>query len=476
MGRDRRAIDPDARIAVVGAGPAGLSTAWFLAKKGFRNVTVLEKLGRVGGLCESITIDGRSYDLGANYVTWAYRHTLGIAAEVGAETYLEKPYTTIYIHSDGGERAAYRPLIDAILFNPYTGKKIGLFSLAVAALRYLWIRWRLDSIINPPDALEKIDRHPELCVPFKDWLEARGLIDLASLFEIPITVMGYGQLTDIAAPYALRYMSVKTFFPILLPHIPLVGGLLQLLFPWPRRFTYGFQRLWEKVAWRVNVRLNATIFKIERRPGAPITVHFNYPEQQLNDIRAVEKRMEFDYLVLACPLTPDVLRQLGLERNEGERAVSEAIRFNDYCMTTFWVDRMKRPEPIAPVLPIPRRGGPWAVARQFQAEGNHFTQFYTRPRESQSDAGVIGEARRLVSLLGGEIDESRSRWHSFDRWTYFQHVTPEQIAGGFYARLARMQGEDRTFYAGGVTDFELVEPIVQHSKYLVEKHFSGRAG
>ena len=36
-----------------------------------------------------------------------------------------------------------------------------------------------------------------------------------------------------------------------------------------------------------------------------------------------------------------------------------------------------------------------------------------------------------------------------------------------------MQGEDRTFYVGGATDFELVEPIVVHSKHIVEKHFAG---
>ena len=62
-------IDTRARIAIIGAGPAGLSTAWFLGKQGFHDVTVLEKLGRVGGLCKSVTIDDLSYDLGANYLT-----------------------------------------------------------------------------------------------------------------------------------------------------------------------------------------------------------------------------------------------------------------------------------------------------------------------------------------------------------------------------------------------------------------------
>lgn len=72
-------IDKNANIVIVGAGPAGLSTAWFLSKHGFHKVTVLEKLGRIGGLCKSLTVDGMSYDLGANYVTWAYQETLEIA-------------------------------------------------------------------------------------------------------------------------------------------------------------------------------------------------------------------------------------------------------------------------------------------------------------------------------------------------------------------------------------------------------------
>ena len=81
MDNKKSKIDKNAKIVIIGAGPAGLSTAWYLSKNGFNNVTVLEKLGRVGGLCKSLTVDGMSYDLGANYVTWAYQETLKIADE-----------------------------------------------------------------------------------------------------------------------------------------------------------------------------------------------------------------------------------------------------------------------------------------------------------------------------------------------------------------------------------------------------------
>ena len=489
--RSESGIDKRSRIAIIGAGPAGLSAAWFLRKEGFHDVTVLEKLGRIGGLCKSITIDGMSYDLGANYLTWAYTETRAIAREVGAKTYKEKPYTSIEIltNAEGEETARYRSLKEAVLFNPFTKQKVSFFAFMIAAFRYLWLRFRLVRVIDRPDYLAEIDatKHPELCVSFKHWLRANRLDALASLFEFPVTIMGYGQLRDIAAPYVLRYISLKTFFPMIAHQIPLLGWLFQLLLPWPRRFTLGFQRMWQQVAWRTNVRLNVKIRKITRDPNAPIRIDYRTLQQELNDLDTVEGSMDFDYLILACPLTPDVFEQLGLQRTPAEVAMSDEILVNPYCMTTYWVEDMRMPQPIAPVLPLPERGKPWAVARQFQHEGNHFTQFYTRTESSacerkmgkeewdRIEAEVKAEVQNLISLLAGRTDDARSHWSTYDRFTYFQHVTPEEIGRGYYRRLRDLQGAHRTFYVGGVTDFELIEPIVQHSKHLVEKHFVGPA-
>ena len=103
-----------------------------------------------------------------------------------------------------------------------------------------------------------------------------------------------------------------------------------------------------------------------------------------------------------------------------------------------------------------------------------FTQFYTRPTEYQTDEEVIEEVRKLTQLLGGEINDTQGRWHTFDKFTYFQHFDSKIIKEGIYSTFANMQGQDKTFYVGGATDFELVEPIVKHSKYIVEKHFIGK--
>jgi hypothetical protein len=247
--------------------------------------------------------------------------------------------------------------------------------------------------------------------------------------------------------------------------------------------------MWEQVAWRTNVRLNIDIHKITRNSrssDAPIQIKYQTLQQELNNLDTIDGCMDFDYLILACPLTPDVFLQLGLERTPAEIEMSSKIVVNPYCMTTYWVEDMQMPQPIAPILPLPERGRPWAIARQFQQMGNYFTQFYTRTEDKDCDrtknkvnwnrieAEVKAEVRKLIGLLGGHPDETHSRWSTYDRFTYFQHVTPEVIGEGYYKALQNMQGGDNTFYVGGVTDFELVEPIVQHSKYLVNKYFLGR--
>ena len=41
------------RICIIGGGPAGLSCAMYLEKKGYSNYTIYEKLNKVGGKCWS---------------------------------------------------------------------------------------------------------------------------------------------------------------------------------------------------------------------------------------------------------------------------------------------------------------------------------------------------------------------------------------------------------------------------------------
>ena len=57
------------RFAIVGAGPSGLALAHALLARGCspRDLVVIERLGVVGGLCRSETVDGAPLDVGGGH-------------------------------------------------------------------------------------------------------------------------------------------------------------------------------------------------------------------------------------------------------------------------------------------------------------------------------------------------------------------------------------------------------------------------
>ena len=132
----------DARICIVGAGPAGLSAAHALKTRGYTNVVVLEAQERVGGKCRTINFNGRSFDVGANYVTAAYSEVRKLARAFGATLYTQFAATTARMSPSG--EITFRTPLKAIT---QSGSLLAFFK---AALRYSLIRFRLRAVVDPP--------------------------------------------------------------------------------------------------------------------------------------------------------------------------------------------------------------------------------------------------------------------------------------------------------------------------------------
>ena len=72
------------RAAIIGGGWAGLSAAVELAKAGVR-VTVFEAAKQLGGRARSVEVQGQRLDNGQHILVGAYRETLRLMQEVGAD-------------------------------------------------------------------------------------------------------------------------------------------------------------------------------------------------------------------------------------------------------------------------------------------------------------------------------------------------------------------------------------------------------
>lgn len=482
------------RIAIIGAGPAGLSTAYYLKKRGYTDVMVFEKLGRVGGLCRTITEGYRSYDLGANYIAPGYRETIKIAKEVGSKFCKGRKYIAAKVPEDSTEDIKYYAIEDAIRRDPSNPDELLPWSvLALALSKYLWQRYKVRHVIDQP-TFEGVAQHDrdvkdgkdKLAVSFRQWLINHGIYSLGNMFEIPITMMGYGFLNEIAAPYALKFMDLRTMILGLIPNgMPILKDRVK----WPKRFELGFERFWETVSWGLNVRLDIDIEEIERivdqDPENPIRIKFTQPDHVFHETKRRRDTLYFDHVILACPLVTDVLDKF-LTLSAEENRLFGKVQEYSYCITTFHCDpEPEMPEPIVCLYPFSDEtiGRPWVAVRLWP-ENSHMHQFYTRVSIGEDENSVrqrvISEVKKLIKQMGGAVagskDVHKNRMHTYDRWSYFGHLSTKDFEEGYFNDIGDLQGKQRTYYTGGATNFELVEAILQHSKGLVEKNFPSLNG
>ncbi|MCE9606046.1 MAG: FAD-dependent oxidoreductase [Planctomycetia bacterium] len=456
------AIDRDAKIAIVGAGPSGLSTAHFLRQHGFRNVTILERHNRVGGQCRTVTEHQLAFDLGATFVSPDFHEVKRLAREVGAE-----------LESFGGaDGMTFDPANKSIrlrkLIEYFVGSTSWIDFLRFLGLcgRYVRKRFRLRRLFRDSDWSADVVERNDLKKSFARWLSDNGLIGLSRLFEIPLTAFGYGSLDELPAAYGLRYMTLRAFLATLLTVAPGSRFLPRALVC--SCFRQGYQRFWERVAWDLDVRLNARIERIERRSDG-IRITYSHSAGILDAEETTVDTAEFDYLVLTCPLTARELRDR-IDFDAEELRLLDRVRTIRYAVVSYEVEGLPKTQPIVIHIPIPDRGLPMIMLRLHP--DCESVAFSGRLAEGEPRDGEEQEFRRAVedciSALGGRILPGESY---YDVAPYFRHVGADDLSAGLLQEWGRKQGDRRTFYSGGLFDFDHVEGTIRAARRLIERCF-----
>ncbi|MEU1475442.1 FAD-dependent oxidoreductase [Streptomyces sp. NPDC005760] len=405
-------------VAVVGAGPSGLAVARALERAGHR-VTVLEERDTVAGKCQSVHVDGRAYDLGGHICTNRYERVARLLTELDVETERTSRYRVL----DGAGGAVRQSMA---------------FLRDGGLQRYRALREREFPRIGEPGLAHSARA---LAAPVADWLAEHGLQSMADSFGTGYTAAGYGHLDDdIPALYFVKYAEMTGLLdpgPELLGHSGdfTVAG--------------GFATLWRRVAEELkDVRCGVRVTSVERREDGV-------------RVRTDSDPLDADDLVLA--VAPDRILPV-LDATDEERDLAARIRSNAYHTTLAAASGL--PEDafyfLAAHTASRERAG-HCVSYHHRYEGSEVRTFYSYGRPEE----VTALLREDIEALGGRLTEV----HLQRAWAFMPHFGSADLAEGALDRLDALQGHHRTYYAGGLHAFELVECAVAHAQDLVRRHF-----
>ncbi|MDF2152285.1 FAD-dependent oxidoreductase [Vibrio sp. CAU 1672] len=410
--------DLNQRIAILGAGAAGLSAAEALRQKGYKHITVFERTDHAGGKCLSVEINAKTYELGAGILTKNNTIPLGLA----------KKYHVPIEPADFGHS----------MFVNKDAKPIPKQSLALK-LKVLWqLFFRYRRLLNQYKQLESPGFHhlsPSVTLPFEQFAQNKKITDLANFFSLFLTGFGYCYSDNVPTAYVLKYVNWKT----------IVAYLKKQVYIFPD----GIQGLWTRVAREHDVRFKAKITNIDRAEGITISTESGTEE--------------FDKLIVTTPLDET---SLFMHLSRQEQALFEKIMYLDYQTILCTVNNFVEKTGYVPENFIREREG-HPVFWYYRQAGQPVYSFYVLTDKSSSEAEVTNNLNAFVRKTGAEIESV----HQFIHWKYFPHVGTEEMSSGFYDKLEKLQGGQNTYYAGEILNFSCVGFTCEYADDLVNRYF-----
>ena len=423
-----------ARIAVVGAGPSGLTAAYTLQQLGYNNVTVFEKSAQVGGKVLSYNNGTSITELGAVFASADYILVNSLAKKFNIPTV---PSTLPqYVIDPSGNKETFPAYIQA----KYSTAQLLAATVAYGAVQTLFaIPINQNGFAGLP---------PDLMLPFNQFAAKYGIAPIADLAKCLMIGFGYGYYENTPAIYYMK----------LLGWLIKIGGTSGLEAATYYTFPTGYQSLWIAVAGSLpNVKLNSAVTKIVRNPSSanPVTVTINGTTTQ-----------NFDAIIISAPLD-----KVGgfMSLTNTESALFSQVGGERYVVNLFAAAGLATGEADyiydnTPATAI-NHASVWANSNPAQPV---YIDYQIVDPAASEDL-ITSTLASDVSTYGHGVFEGlllRQEWPE-----YFPHVSTASMQRGFYNSVEALQGSNNTYYVGGDLSFETVEHSARYAQALVLKNF-----
>ncbi len=425
--RSRRGqpLPRNARIAVIGAGPSGISSALELKKLGFTNVVVFEKDGEAGGKSHTVGFSSRPHDLGATMgVKFKYAEVERLAKEQGQAT-IPFPEQVDYSLARGGptQKSSIRRRV----------------SLAFQALLFM-----IDHVKTRRNSERGLEvPTSEMSDPWQVVMSRKGWNEFGQAMKTYLTGYGYGG-PETPAIFGYRMMD---------PHAVLGSALAN-----PIMWENGTQPIWKGAAKALDVRVNTEIEKIDRSHG-DVRI-------QVKGSREIEI---FDKIIVATD--PSMTLKM-LDSTAEERSLFSQVKYMPYATFAVRVDGMAEGRSEVGYLPenmrLDRMGRPMAWIKRY-ADDNIFVFHLFAPRNLSDDQVMARIAEDMKQLGATSVKLEASR-----RWPFFPHVDEQTMREEkFYERAMNLQGLNNTIFVNESLAMSTMPDSAEQGRKAAQRLASG---
>jgi len=306
-------LEPGERVVIIGAGPAGLTAAYLLAKAGTR-VTVLEATETVGGISQTAKYKGYRFDIGGHRFFTKVAPVEELWKEILGPEFISVPRMS---------RIAYRgKFFDYPLKAMNALRGLGLWNSALCVASYMHAHFR-------PSPVEE---------NFEQWVTNRFGQRLYQIFFKTYTEKVWGiPCTEIRAEWAAQRIQGLSLARAILSAASLNKRSTKIKtlineFQYPR---LGPGQMWEAardrvVEWGGEVLLEHGVERLELRDGRVTAAVAVGPRG--------ERRIEGAHFVSTMPVR-NLVHALGPDVPAPVRAAGDGLKYRDFLVVALMIDR-----------------------------------------------------------------------------------------------------------------------------------------
>ena len=480
------------KICIIGGGPAGLSSAMYLEKKGYTNYTIYEKLNKVGGKAWSPKMkvkhngveEEKSFETGAIMGAITY-HAVSEMEEFGGYYHKgpdfkegEPNMRRQFLKLDGTVDHPFEPKVN------FSFKKLfGLLKLkkqmkklnqlmqtkykgydcyghiGVAKGEYFGISKGVSGYCGavpeesfPNYVKGKNPNLKDLALPFSEFCKLNKVEEVQRIWIAPFTSFGYGFFDEIPAALVMKYLDVTTALEF----------INMKLWTWQD----GTQQIYEHVNKKLQhpAILETEVVKVERPEGKVLVT--------TRGKDGVEKTEEFDRLIVTTPL--DYFKNYADATPEETELFSKIIheRYIDYIAT---FDEGKSPNISGYMVEnmVPERLGHAMVYynRWQYLDRDCPATVYALANHTGSKDKDYDEVMKMMDEDMAKVGYPIKGKHFAQEVYYCPHVSSKDYADGWYDKLEALQGNKNTYYAGEIISFGDMEDTCAASKDIIGRFF-----